>query len=69
MVIRLMLSRTSYVMINHISAIAHVTMEQVDPIQSKISEEVPPKIGQNLREASILLCVAGCAARLTLVRH
>ena len=65
MVVGLLLSRTSYVMSNHISAIAHVTMEQVAPIQSKISEEVPPKIGQNLREASILLCVAGCAARFS----
>ena len=65
MVVGLLLSRTSYVMSNHISAIAHVTMEQVAPIQSEISEEVLPKIGQNLREASILLCVGGCAARLS----
>ncbi len=64
MVVGLLLSRTSYVMSNHISAIAHVIMEQAALIQSKISVEVPPKIGQNLREASILLCVAGCAARL-----
>ena len=63
--VQLLLSRTSYVMINHISATACVTMEHVAPIQSEISEEVLPKIGQNLREASILLCVAGCAARLT----
>ncbi len=65
MVVELLLSCTSYVMSNHISSIAHVTMEQVAPIQSKISEEVPPKIGENLPEASILLCVAGCAARLS----
>ena len=52
-----MLSRTSYVMSNHISATAHVTMEQIAPIRSQKSEEEPPKIGQNLRDAPTLLCV------------
>ena len=65
MVVRLLLSRTSYVMINHISAIAYVTMEHIAPIRSQKSAEEPPKIGQNGREASTLLCVGGCAARLS----
>ena len=52
-------------MINRISAIAYVTMEHIAPIRSQKSAEEPPKIGQNGREASTLLCVGGCAARLS----
>ena len=63
--VRLLLSRTSYVMINHISATARATMEQVAPIRSQKSLEEPPKIGQNRREDSILLCVDDCVARLS----
>ena len=65
MVVGLLLSRTSYVMSNHINAIAYVTMEQLAPIQSRKSVEEPPKIGQNRREASMLLCVDECAGRLS----
>ena len=65
MVVRLLLLRTSYVMINHISATAHAAMEQVAPIRSQKSVEEPPKIGQNRREAPILLCVDDCTGRLS----
>ena len=58
MVVGLLLSSTAYDISIRINAIAHVTMEQLAPIQSRKSVEEPPKIGQNRREASILLCVA-----------
>ncbi len=67
MVVGFLLSHTFDVMINHISAIAHVTMEHIDPIRSQKSAEEPPKIGQNRCEASTLLCVDGYATQMSSV--